>query len=139
MTCPSKKVSRTKKIRVLIAKPGLDEHTWGAMIVAQGLRDAGMEVIYLEMATPEQIAMTAIQEDVQVLGLSISSGAHLVLLPKVVKLLRNKGQRNILVIAGGSIPQQDVPALKEAGIAEVFGTSTEIKKIAEYVKTSLKE
>jgi len=126
-----------EKIRVLLAKPGLDEHTWGAMVVAQGLRDEGMEVIYLEMSTPDQIAQTAVQEDVQVVGLSISSGAHPVLLPKIVKLLRAKGHEETLVIAGGNIPKQDVQELKEAGIDEVFGPGVQVKQVAEYIRNSL--
>jgi len=125
-----------EKIRVLLAKPGLDEHTWGTMVVAQGLRDAGLEVIYLEMSTPEQIAQTAIQEDVQVVGISISSGAHPVLLPKIVRLIREKGG-SPLIIAGGNIPRQDVSEMKEAGIAEVFGPGSQVSEIAEYIKNSL--
>jgi len=125
-----------EKIRILLAKPGLDEHTWGTMVVAQGLRDEGMEVIYLEMSTPEQIAQTAIQEDAHVVGMSISSGAHPMLLPKTVRLIKEKGG-NPLIIAGGNIPRQDVEELKEAGIAEVFGPGSPISAIAEYIRESL--
>ncbi len=125
------------KIRVLIVKPGLDEHTWGAMTVARGLSDEGMEIIYLEMLTPEQIASVAAQEDVSVIGVSISSGSHPILLPKIVRALREKGNDNILVIAGGSIPKQDIPELKAAGIAEVFGPGSQIKDIADYIRSTL--
>jgi len=108
---------RNKKIRVLIAKPGLDGHDRGVKAVARGLRDAGMEVIYLGLRlTPEQIAESAIQEDVDVVGLDCLSGAHMALFPKTVKLIRDKGGNDILVIGGGIIPKKDIPKLKEAGI-----------------------
>lgn len=127
-----------KKIRVLVAKAGLDGHDRGAKVISQALKDAGMEVIYTGLRqTPEQIVETAIQEDVQVIGISILSGAHMDLLPPVVELLRSQEAGDILVIAGGVIPKDDIPFLKEAGIAEVFtpGTSTEeiIKFIHENV------
>jgi methylmalonyl-CoA mutase C-terminal domain/subunit len=117
-----------KKIRVLVAKPGLDGHDRGAKIIARALRDAGMEVIYTGLRqTPEQIVAAAIQEDVDVIGLSILSGAHNVLFPEIMRLLKEEGAENeIIVIAGGIIPEQDVPKLKAMGIREIFlpGTPT---------------
>ncbi len=122
-----------KKIRVLIAKPGLDGHDRGAKVVARALRDAGMEVIYTGLhQTPEQIVEAAIQEDVDVVGLSCLSGAHMTLFPRVVQLLKEKGAGDILVTAGGIIPDEDVPRLKEAGIAETFGPGTSLEKIIEF-------
>ncbi len=118
-----------RKIRVLIAKPGLDGHDRGAKVVARALRDAGMEVIYTGLRqTPEMIAEAALQEDVDVIGLSILSGAHMALVPRVVDLLRSNGQENVLVYVGGIIPDEDIPALKAAGVKEVYGpgSSTEI-------------
>jgi methylmalonyl-CoA mutase C-terminal domain/subunit len=132
--------SGVKTIRVLIAKPGLDGHDRGAKVIARGLKDAGMEVIYLGLRlTPEQIAEAAIQEDVDVVGLSCLSGAHLGLFPKVVDLLRSKGGDQILVIGGGIIPKKDFAALKEAGVAYVFGPGTPIPEIAKYIQENLKE
>ena len=129
-----------KKIRVLIGKPGLDGHDRGVKVVAQGLRDAGMEVIFLGFRlTPEQIAEAAIQEDVDVVGLSCLSGAHMALFPKTVGLIRQKGGENILVIGGGIIPKKDVPKLKEAGIAQTFGPGTPLDEIVQFIKTSLRE
>jgi len=128
-----------RKIRVLIAKPGLDGHDRGAKVIAQALRDAGMEVIYTGLRqTPEQIVEAAIQEDVQVIGLSILSGAHLHLFPPVVELLKKSGLNDILVIGGGIIPDEDIPVLKEAGIAEVFTPGTSTQKIIEYINASVK-
>lgn len=125
-----------KKIRVLIAKPGLDGHDRGAKVVARGLMDAGMEVIYLGLRlTPEEIAEAAIQEDVDAVGMSCLSGAHMSLFPKTVDLIRRKGGRNTLVIAGGIIPGKDVPKLKEAGIAEIFKPGTPIDEIARFILT----
>ena len=123
------------KIRVLMAKPGLDGHDRGAKVVAKGLRDAGMEVIYLGLRlTPEQIADAAIQEDVDVVGIDCLSGAHMTLFPKTVQTIRDKGGKDILVVAGGIIPEKDIPALKQAGIAEVFGPGTPIDAIAKYIQ-----
>ncbi|MHA1581101.1 MAG: cobalamin B12-binding domain-containing protein [Candidatus Baldrarchaeia archaeon] len=131
--------STERKIKVLIAKPGLDGHDRGAKVVARALRDAGMELIYTGLRqTPGQIVETAIQEDVDVVGLSILSGAHMTLLPRVVQLLREKGMDDVLVIAGGIIPTDDVPKLKEAGIAEVFGPGTPLKTIIEFIKKNVK-
>jgi len=127
-----------KKIRVLIAKPGLDGHDRGVKVVARGLRDAGMEVIYLGLRlTPEQIAESAIQEDVDVVGLDCLSGAHMVLFPKTVNLLREKGGKDMLVIAGGIIPEKDIPALKEAGVTAIFGPGTPIDDIVSFINTKL--
>lgn len=127
-----------RKIRVLIAKPGLDGHDRGAKVVARGLRDAGMEVIYLGLRlTPEQIAEAAIQEDVDVVGMDCLSGAHMVLFPKTVQLIRERGGKDILVIGGGIIPKKDIPKLKEAGIAQIFGPGTLIDEISNFIKTNL--
>jgi methylmalonyl-CoA mutase C-terminal domain/subunit len=124
-----------RRIRVLIAKPGLDLHDRGAKILVRTLRDSGMEVIYTGIRqTPEQIVETAIQEDVDVLGLSHLTGAHMTLFPKVTSLLKKKGANDVLVIGGGVIPQEDVSPLKEAGIAEIFGPGTPLDRIVEYVK-----
>jgi methylmalonyl-CoA mutase C-terminal domain/subunit len=130
-----------RKIRVLIGKPGLDGHDRGAKVISRALRDAGMEVIYTGIRqTPEQIANTAVQEGVDVVGLSCLSGAHNTLFPKVVKLLGEKGAEDIVVLGGGIIPADDIPGLKRSGIREIFqpGASTEeiIKYILENVKTS---
>jgi methylmalonyl-CoA mutase C-terminal domain/subunit len=127
-----------RKIRVLIAKPGLDLHDRGAKILVRTLRDSGMEVIYTGIRqTPEQIVETTIQEDVDVLGLSHLTGAHMTLFPKVTKLLKEKGANDVLVIGGGVIPEDDVPPLKEAGIAEIFGPGTPLDRIVEYIKENV--
>ena len=129
---------QSRKIRVLIAKPGLDGHDRGAKVVTRGLRDAGMEVIYLGLRlTPEQIAESAIQEDVDVLGLDCLSGAHMVLFPKTVELIREKGGKDILVIGGGIIPKKDIPELKKAGIAEIFGPGTPLDEISKFIEANL--
>jgi methylmalonyl-CoA mutase C-terminal domain/subunit len=120
----------------LVAKPGLDGHDRGAKVVVRGLRDVGMEVIYLGLrVTPEQIVEAAIQEDVDVIGLSCLSGAHMSLFPKTMELLRKKGPKDLVVVAGGIIPEKDIPQLKEAGIAEVFGPGTSIDTIAKFITT----
>ena len=125
----------SSKIRVLVAKPGLDGHDRGAKVVVRGLRDAGMEVIYLGLrVTPEQIVEAAIQEDVDVVGLSCLSGAHMSLFPATVDILRKKGLKDMVVIVGGIIPEKDIPQLKAAGIAEVFGPGTSIDKIAKFIE-----
>ncbi len=130
--------TKEKRIRVLIAKPGLDSHDRGAKIVARALRDAGMEVIYTGLRqTPEQIAETALQEDVDVIGLSILSGAHATLFPKIMQLLKKKGMTDVMVFAGGIIPEEDVPALKKAGIREVFGPGTPTSTLIEYVRNNV--
>ncbi len=129
-----------KKIRVLIAKPGLDGHDRGASVVAQGLRDAGMEVIYLGLrVTPEQIAEAVIQEDADVVGLSCLSGAHMVLFPKTVRLVREKTDKDILFMGGGIIPKKDVPKLRESGIAQIFGPGTPIAEIVNFIKNKFGE
>lgn len=118
----------SRKIRVLVAKPGLDGHDRGAKVIARALRDAGMEVIYTGLRqTPEMIAAAALQEDVDAVGVSILSGAHNTLCPRIVQLLREKGMDNVLVLVGGIVPQEDLPKLKQQGVAEIFlpGTSTE--------------
>jgi len=123
-----------KKIRVLIAKPGLDSHDRGAKIVARALRDAGMEVIYTGLRqTPEQIAETALQEDVDVIGLSILSGAHKTLFPRIMERLKEKGLNDVMVFAGGIIPEEDVSGMKKLGIREIFGPGTTTETIIEYV------
>jgi len=127
-----------KKIRVLIAKPGLDGHDRGIKVVSRGLRDAGMEVIYLGLRlTPGQIAESAIQEAVDVVGLDCLSGAHMSLFPRTVNLLKEKGGGDILVVAGGIIPEKDIPALKGAGIAEIFGPGTPIDDIVNFVNSQM--
>ncbi len=127
-----------KKIRVLIAKPGLDGHDRGAKIIARALRDAGMEVIYTGLRqTPEMIAAAAVQEDVQVIGLSILSGAHNTLCPRLMELLREKGMNDVLVLIGGIIPEVDISSLKRAGIAEVFLPGTATQEIVDYIRQHL--
>lgn len=121
-----------RKLRVLIAKPGLDGHDRGVKIVARALRDAGMEVIYTGLRqTPEMIAEAALQEDVDVVGLSILSGAHMTLLPRVMKLLRQQGQQDVQVMVGGIIPDEDIPRLKEMGVAAIFGPGTNTQTIVQ--------
>jgi methylmalonyl-CoA mutase C-terminal domain/subunit len=123
-----------RKIRILIAKPGLDSHDRGAKIVARSLRDAGMEVIYTGLRqTPEQIAETALQEDVDVIGLSILSGAHKALFPRIMELLKQKGLTDVMVFAGGIIPEEDVTEMKKLGIKEIFGPGTPTETIVEFV------
>lgn len=127
-----------KKIKVLVAKPGLDGHDRGAKVIAYGLRDAGMEVVYTGLRqTPEQIANAAIQEDVDVVGLSILSGAHISLTQRVIQQLKEKGGGDKMVLVGGIIPQADIPKLKEMGVAEVFIPGTSIKTIAEFIKSKI--
>ena len=127
------------KLRILIAKPGLDGHDRGAKIIARGYRDAGFEVIYTGAhQTPEQVVSAAIQEDVDLVGLSCLSGAHLHLFGEVVRQLREKGASHITVICGGIIPQEDIPKLKEAGIREIFLPGTSLDKIIEWTKTNVK-
>lgn len=127
------------KIKVLVAKPGLDGHDRGAKVVARALRDAGFEVVYTGLRqTPEQIAEAAMQEDVNVVAMSILSGAHPHLFPKVVNLVREKGMKDALIIGGGVIPEGDIPALKEAGIAEVFTPGTPTTAIVDFIKANVK-
>ena len=123
-----------RKIRILIAKPGLDSHDRGAKIVARALRDAGMEVIYTGLRqTPEQIVETALQEDVDVIGLSILSGAHKALFPRIMKLLKQKDLTDMMVFAGGIIPEEDIPEMKKLGIKEIFGPGTRTDTIVQFV------
>lgn len=127
------------KIRVLVAKPGLDGHDRGAKVVARALRDAGFEVIYTGIRlTPEQIAEAALQDDVKVVALSLLSGAHNTLFSKVVELLKEKGMKDVLVIGGGVIPDADIPGLKAAGIADVFTPGTPTAKIVEFINEHVK-
>ena len=128
------------KIRVLVAKPGLDGHDRGAKVVARALRDAGFEVIYTGLRqTPEQIAQAAADEDVDVVAMSILSGAHPHLFPKVVNLVREKGMKDTLIIGGGVIPEGDIPALKDAGIAEVFTPGTPTGDIVKFINENVKK
>jgi methylmalonyl-CoA mutase C-terminal domain/subunit len=125
----------TRPIRVLIAKPGLDGHDRGAKVVAAALRDAGMEVIYTGLhQTPEMIATAAIQEDVDVVGLSILSGAHMTLFPRVRQLLVDSGREDILITGGGIIPKEDIEALKETGIGDLFGPGTRTSDLVDYIR-----
>ena len=127
-----------RKIRVLIAKPGLDGHDRGAKVIARALRDAGMEVIYTGLhQTPEMIAEAALQEDVDAVGLSILSGAHMALFPRVMEELRKRGLDDVLVYAGGIIPDEDVPAIKEMGVAGVFGPGTPMEEAVRFVKENV--
>ena len=124
-----------EKIRVLVAKPGLDGHDRGAKVVARALRDAGFEVVYTGLRqTPEELAEAALQEDVNVVAMSILSGAHPHLFPKVVNLLREKGMNDVLVIGGGVIPEGDIPALKDAGVAAVFTPGTPTGEVVDFIK-----
>lgn len=127
-----------KKIRAMVAKPGLDGHDRGAKVIARALRDAGMEVVYTGLRqTPEQIISAALQEDIDVLLLSILSGAHSHLFPKVMNGLKEKGMEKVLVVGGGVIPQEDITGLKKAGISEIFGPGTSTETIITYIKEHL--
>jgi methylmalonyl-CoA mutase C-terminal domain/subunit len=129
-----------RKIRVVVAKPGLDGHDRGAKIIARALRDAGMEVIYTGLhQTPEQIAATVIQEDADAVGLSILSGAHMTLVPKVVELLREQGVEDVVVTVGGTIPAEDAPELKKLGVAEVFTPGASTDGIVEFIRGAIEE
>lgn len=133
-------MNKQKRIRVLVAKPGLDGHDRGAKVITLALRNEGMETIYTGLRqSPEKIVQAAIQEDVDVIGLSILSGAHNFLLPRVVELLRQRGVEDMLVIAGGIVPQEDIPVLKERGISEVFHPGTPLKEIAEYIRANIRK
>ena len=128
-----------RKIRVLIAKPGLDGHDRGAKVIAQALRDAGMEVIYTGIRqTPEQVANAAIQEGVDIVGLSCLSGAHNYHFPKVVEILKEKGAEDLIVLGGGIIPLDDIPGLKKFGIREIFQPGTSTKEIVKYIQENVK-
>src|SRR5437870_12340787 len=124
-----------EKIRVLVAKPGLDGHDRGAKVIARAFRDAGFEVIYTGLRqTPEQVVNAALQEDVDVVGLSVLSGAHMTLCPRIMELMKKEGLDDVLVVIGGIIPDQDIPALKESGIAEVFQPGASTQEIVNYVR-----
>lgn len=128
-------MATNRKIRVLAAKPGLDGHDRGIKVIASALMDAGMEVIYTGLRqSPQQIQAAAMQEDVDVIAMSVLSGAHDYLFPRVMELLREKGPENVLVLGGGIIPEEDVRALKEAGISEIFGPGTRTTEIIEYIR-----
>lgn len=133
-------VVEKERIRVLVAKPGLDGHDRGAKLVARVLRDAGMEVIYSGIRqTPEMIAEAALQEDVDVVGLSILSGAHMDLFPAIIELLKEKGLGEVIVVAGGIIPEEDVPSLQQIGIKTIFGPGSSTQEIADYIKGAVSE
>ena len=128
-----------RKIRVLVAKPGLDGHDRGAKVIARALRDAGMEVIYTGLRqTPEMIASAAVQEDVDAVGISILSGAHNTLCPRIVDLLRQNGMDDTLVLVGGIVPQEDIPVLKAKGIAEVFLPGTSTEDIVTFIRSNVR-
>jgi methylmalonyl-CoA mutase C-terminal domain/subunit len=128
-----------KPIRVLVAKPGLDGHDRGAKVIARALRDAGMEVVYTGLRqTPEQIVAAAVQEDVDVVAMSILSGAHNHLFPKVVRLLREEGIEDVLVLGGGVIPEDDIPGLVESGVEGIFTPGTPTKEVIEFIKENIK-
>ncbi|RJQ30774.1 MAG: cobalamin B12-binding domain-containing protein [Peptococcaceae bacterium] len=127
-----------RKIKVLMAKPGFDAHNWGATIVSLALRDAGMEVVYIGQQDPEQIVQTAIQEDVDVLGLSLLSSTYMKLIPKITQLLAEKGAKDVLVVLGGVFPYDDIPKLKAAGVDEVFLPGSKMEDIVEYIRNNAK-
>ena len=128
-----------KRIRVIVAKPGLDGHDRGAKVVARALRDAGVEVIYTGLRqTPEQIVEAALSEDVNVVALSLLSGAHNTLFPKIVEMLKEKGMGDVLVVGGGVIPDADIPGLKEAGVSAVFTPGTPTADVIEFIKANVK-
>jgi methylmalonyl-CoA mutase C-terminal domain/subunit len=133
------KAARDRKIRVVVAKPGLDGHDRGAKIIARALRDAGMEVIYTGLhQTPEQIAATVIQEDADAIGLSILSGAHMTLVPRVVELLREQGAEDVVLTVGGTIPNDDIPELKKLGVAEIFTPGASTDEIVEFIRGAVR-
>ena len=130
-------MSDARKIRVVVAKPGLDGHDRGAKIIARALRDAGMEVIYTGLhQTPEQIVETVIQEDADAVGLSILSGAHMTLVPRVVELLREQDAGDVKLVVGGTIPNDDIPELKKLGVAEIFTPGSSVQDIVDYLKST---
>lgn len=133
-------IQRTNPIRVLVAKPGLDGHDRGAKVIARALRDAGMEVIYTGIRqTPRMVVQAAAQEDVSVLGLSILSGAHMELLPEIMRLLGEQGMDDVLVVLGGIVPEEDRDALSEIGVSAVFGPGTSTNDIIEYINANVTE
>ncbi|MBI4464653.1 MAG: cobalamin B12-binding domain-containing protein [Acidobacteria bacterium] len=129
-----------KRIRVIVAKPGLDGHDRGAKVIARALRDAGMEVIYTGLRqTPEQIANAALQEDADVIGLSILSGAHTTIVPKLMALLKERQMEDVLVVLGGIIPDADIPAMKELGVAEIFQPGSSLGSIVEFIRSHVRQ
>ena len=135
MTEPDDIETRVSPIRILIAKPGLDGHDRGAKVLVRALRDAGFEVVYTGLfQTPEMIAAAALQEDVQVIGLSILSGAHMTLFPRIMEELKQRGLDDVLVVAGGTIPKTDIPTIKGLGVAEVFGPGTRLSEIVSFIR-----
>ena len=135
LTAPGRDQLRGAPVRILIAKPGLDGHDRGAKVLVRALRDAGFEVVYTGLfQTPEMIASAALQEDVQVIGLSILSGAHTTLFPRIMEELQQRGLDDLLVIAGGTIPKADIPRIKALGVAEVFGPGTRLATIVDYIR-----
>ncbi len=131
-------MAESRKIRVVVAKPGLDGHDRGAKIIARALRDAGMEVVYTGLhQTPEQIVETALQEDADAIGLSILSGAHMTLVPRIVELLTEQDAQDIVVVVGGTIPNQDIPELKELGVAEVFTPGAPTQAIIDFIRENV--
>ena len=127
--------TRPSPVRILIAKPGLDGHDRGAKVLVRALRDAGFEVVYTGLfQTPEMIASAALQEDVQVIGLSILSGAHMTLFPRIMEELKRRGLDDVLVVAGGTIPKADIPEIKALGVAEVFGPGTRLSEIVDFIR-----
>jgi methylmalonyl-CoA mutase, C-terminal domain len=136
-TAPDRPVT-DRKIRVVVAKPGLDGHDRGAKIIARALRDAGMEVIYTGLhQTPEQIVETVIQEDADAVGLSILSGAHMTLVPKIAELLKAQGIDDVLLVAGGTIPSDDIPELKRLGVSEIFTPGSPVQDIVDYIRNAV--
>src|SRR5262245_4261291 len=127
------------KIRILLAKPGLDGHDRGVKVIARALRDAGMEVIYTGLRqTPEQIVNAALQEDVDIIGLSILSGAHMTIFPRVLELMQEKGMNDVILFGGGIIPEDDIPKLKEVGVGEIFLPGTSTQGIVDYIRREVK-
>jgi methylmalonyl-CoA mutase, C-terminal domain len=135
ITQPNGSEARAAPVRILIAKPGLDGHDRGAKVLVRALRDAGFEVVYTGLfQTPEMIASAALQEDVQVIGLSILSGAHMALFPRIMEELRERGLDDVLVVAGGTIPKADIPRIKALGVTEVFGPGTRLATVVDYIR-----
>ena len=129
-----------RRIRVIVAKPGLDGHDRGAKVIARALRDAGMEVIYTGLRqTPEQIATAALQEDADVIGLSILSGAHTTIVPKLMALLKERQMDDVLVVLGGIIPDADIPAMKDLGVAQIFQPGTSLQSVVEFIRSHIRQ